>query len=71
MIKFLISLLVAIIPTVYGVYNLVSANKIRDYKDDEEKEIVNKKINRMRKSGNIFLFVGLYLFYEFYKLNFT
>lgn len=67
----IIELFLALIPTGYGGYLLVKANKIKSYESEEDKEITNKKINRLRRSGNMFFIVGLYLIYQFYKLNFA
>ncbi len=69
--KIIVELFLALIPTVYGGYLLIKASKIKGYESEEEKEIVNKKINRMRRSGNMFFIVGLYFMYQFYKLNFA
>ena len=69
--KIILELLLALIPTIYGGNLLIKANKIKSYESEEEKDIVNKRINRMRRSGNMFLIVGLYLLYQFYKLHFA
>lgn len=69
MIRIIIELVIAMIPTGYGGYLLYSAYKIKGYESEEDKEATNKKINRMRRSGNMFFLVGLYLMYQFYKMN--
>lgn len=63
--------LLPLIPTVYGGYLLFAAYRIKSYESEEEKEALNKKISRMRRSGNMFFLIGLYLMYQFYKLNFA
>jgi len=68
--ELIIQIVIAVIPFAYGLSLLYKAYKIKGYNNEEEKEENNKKINSLRKSGNLFFIVGLFLFYEVYKMNF-
>lgn len=70
LVKILIELAITLVPLLYGAKLLFDAYKIKGYESEEEKEIVNKRIDRMRKSGSLFLFAGLYMAYQFYKNHF-
>lgn len=71
MIKIIIELVIALIPTVYGGRLLIKENKMSKQMTEDERVEAYPMLKKMKSSGAIFFFAGAYLVYTFYKNNFA
>ncbi len=69
MLNTIIGIVLALIPIVYGGVLLIKVNKLSYNMTEEEREEADGKIKRMKRSGTMFLVVGLYFAYQFYSNN--
>lgn len=62
-----LGIILNLIPITYGIVLFVKAERFIKNHNEQEIEENYKKIQRWRRSGSIFFFVGAYLLYETYK----
>lgn len=67
----IIEIAVALIPTVYGGYLFYKVNRLSNNLTEEERVEQYPMISKMKRSGTIFFFAGVYFIYEFYKNHFV
>ncbi|MGL1891473.1 MAG: hypothetical protein OCD02_07575 [Spirochaetaceae bacterium] len=66
--KQILAIVVALIPLVYSTYLYLKVKGIIKNSTEDEQVEQDKKIQNMKRSASIFLFVGVFMVYQYYKL---